>query len=312
MNQPPEDSPPRDIDSREAERLVSDGAVRCLDVRTPREFAELGHIPGAILLPVDLIPTALATLPRDGKPLLVYCEHGIRSAHAARFLTRCGFRPVLNLAGGMSSWAGPREHSPGNPFASTGPSSWLVENADILPRSGRALDVACGSGRHALLLGAVGLHVHAVDAHAAKIETLREAAGRSGLPVEAEVKDLEVDGVDLGDSLYDLVLVVHYLHRPLFPAIFRALRPGGLLLYETFTADQARRGKPTNPAFLLEHGELPRLVAPLEVLRERDGDFDGRMVAAVAARKTRPGTRSTAGSARGAREGGTEAARFHC
>ena len=142
-------------------------------------------------------------------------------------------------------------------------------------------------GLCALLLAAVGLHVHAVDADAAKIETLRETAARSGLAVEAEVRDLEVDGADLGDSLYDLVLVVHYLQRPLFPAIVRALRPGGLLLYETFTVDQARRGKPTNPAFLLEHGELPRLVAPLEVVRERDGDFDGRMAAAVAARKSK-------------------------
>jgi hypothetical protein len=63
--------------------------------------------------------------------------------------------------------------------------------------------------------------------------------------------------------------------------------PGGLLLYETFTVDQARRGRPTNPAFLLEHGELPGLVAPLNVVRQRDGDFEGRSVAGVAAVRPR-------------------------
>ena len=56
-----------------------------------------------------------------------------------------------------------------------------------------------------------------------------------------------------------------------------------MLIYETFTRAQAARGRPTNPAFLLEPGELPRLVAPLEVVRSREGEFDGRDVASVAA-----------------------------
>ena len=277
---------PKEIDSHEAERLVRAGEVRVLDVRTPREYAELGHIPGAMLLPVDLIPSALATLPNDGKPLLVYCEHGIRSAHAARFLVRAGLDPVLNLTGGMSSWVGPREHSAGSPFGALGPSSWLVENADLIPRQGKALDLACGGGRHTFLLAAIGLKVRAVDRDGAKIASIREMSKRLGFDLEAEVVDLEArDGVDLGASIYDLILGIHYLHRPLFPAVLRALRPGGLLLYETFTVDQAQRGKPTNPAYLLEHGELPRLVAPLEILRDRDGEYDGKMVASVAARK---------------------------
>jgi hypothetical protein len=84
------------------------------------------------------------------------------------------------------------------------------------------------------------------------------------------------------------VLVTHYLHRPLFPALTRTPRPGGLLLYETFTVDQARLGHPTNPDFLLEHGELATLVAPLQVLRQRDGEFEGRLVAGVAARRALP------------------------
>lgn len=278
-----------EIDTDAAQLLIAGGSdARVLDVRTPEEFEELGHIPGAILLPVDLLPAGVATLPRDGKPLVVCCEHGIRSAYAAQLLARAGFENVLNLTGGMSRWRGQREHMPVNPCGSYGPSSWLIENADLLPRSGRALDVACGSGRHALLLAAVGLNVRAVDRDAGKIESLGTLAGRLGLEVEAAAVDLETGDVDLGRKLYDLILVVHYLHRPLFPAIVSALRPGGLLLYETFTVDQAKRGRPTNPDFLLEHGELVQLVGPLEVLRQRDGDFDGRMVAAVAARKRIP------------------------
>jgi hypothetical protein len=56
-----------------------------------------------------------------------------------------------------------------------------------------------------------------------------------------------------------------------------------VLVYETFTRAQAARGKPTNPAFLLEPGELPTLVRPLEILASREGDVEGKMVASVVA-----------------------------
>jgi len=197
-------------------------------------------------------------------------------------LSRAGFEGVLNLAGGLCRWRGPREHGTGR---IQGPSSWLLECVDLLPRGGRVLDVACGSGRHALLLASAGFEVHAVDRDATALEALRDVAARLGLPVTTERLDLEAGAGDLGAARYALVVVVHYLHRPLFPALQRALAPGGLLLYETFTLAQAARGKPKHPEFLLQPGELPSLLPELELLRQREGDFDGRSLAAVAARR---------------------------
>jgi len=124
----------------------------------------------------------------------------------------------------------------------------------------------------------------AVDRDRLAIDELTAEAVRRSLAVEARVVDLEAGEVDLGRELYDLIVVVHYLHRPLFPALIRALAPGALLIYETFTVDQARLG-PANPDFLLQHGELRERLASLTILRERDGVFEGRHVAAVAARK---------------------------
>jgi tellurite methyltransferase len=179
------------------------------------------------------------------------------------------------------------------------PSRWLVDNAPLLPREApdggvpRALDVACGSGRHALWLAAAGFDVHAMDRDAGAIGELDREARRLGLAVTARVDDLERDGVSLGREQYDAIVVVRYLYRPLFPVLRGALRPSGVLVYETFTVDQAARGKPSNPAFLLKHGELVKLVAPLRVLRQREGDFEGGMVAGVIARKDRPVTAST-------------------
>jgi SAM-dependent methyltransferase len=164
-------------------------------------------------------------------------------------------------------------------------SSWLLSNIDLIPRAGRALDVACGRGRHALFLAERGLAVVAVDRDRLAIDELTVEAVRRNLAVEARVVDLEAGEVDLGRELYDLVVVFHYLHRPLFPALLRALAPGALLIYETFTVDQARLGKPTNPDFLLQHGELRQRLSSLTIVREREGVFEGRHVAAVVARK---------------------------
>jgi rhodanese-related sulfurtransferase/protein-L-isoaspartate O-methyltransferase len=272
------------IPAAAAETLVAEGKVRVLDVRNPNEWAGLGTIPGATLLPVDLVACAAATLPRDGAPILVCCEHGIRSAAAARFLDAAGFEGVLDLAGGMSTWTGPRQFDRRDPDPVAGPSSWLLQCADLL-RPPAVLDVACGRGRHALLLASAGFNVRAIDSDPAAIAGLGATADRLGLPVRAEVADLETHGADLGEGLHDVVLVVHYLHRPLFPALRRALRPGGILIYETFTEAQAARGRPTSPDHLLQSGELERLVAPLQVVRRREGEFEDRFVASVAARR---------------------------
>jgi len=165
------------------------------------------------------------------------------------------------------------------------PSDWLLAHEALLPETADALDVACGAGRHALWLAQRGLRVRAVDRDRAAIDTLNREARQSGLPLVADVMDLEKGAVDLGRERYGVTVVFSYLHRPLFPALIAAMRQGGLLFYETFTRAQARRGKPSNPAFLLEEGELLRLTAGLDLIDSREGEFGGRDIASVVCRK---------------------------
>lgn len=165
------------------------------------------------------------------------------------------------------------------------PSSWLLQHADVLPREGRALDVACGRGRHSLWLAEHGLTTLAIDRDVDAIRELNDEAQNRRLPLRGEVRDLERGDDPFAAFTFDVIVVVHYLHRPLFPSLVGGLAPGGLLIYETFTRAQAARGKPTNPDFLLKPGELLELVRPLEVLASREGDYDGRMVASVIARR---------------------------
>jgi SAM-dependent methyltransferase len=165
------------------------------------------------------------------------------------------------------------------------PTSWLVQHADLLPRGGRALDVACGRGRHALWLAERGLTTLAIDRDAAAVRELNDEAKQRRLPLRAETRDLERGDDPFRGATFDVIVVVHYLHRPLFPSLIAALASGGLLISETFTRAQAARGKPTNPDFLLKPGELLELVRPLDAVASREGDYDGRMVAGVIARR---------------------------
>ena len=166
------------------------------------------------------------------------------------------------------------------------PASWLTDNADLLPRGGRVLDVACGRGRHALWLATRGFDVHAIDKNPDAVAEVIAEANRLRLTLNADVVDLETETPpSLGSQEYDVVIGFNYLHRPLMPALREAVTPGGLIFYETFTTRQAERGHPRNPAFLLRDGELAELMAPFTILRSREGDLDGRFIASIIAER---------------------------
>ncbi|MDA3899364.1 MAG: rhodanese-like domain-containing protein [Spirochaetes bacterium] len=92
----------RKITPEKAKELMVEGNL-ILDVRTPEEF-EQGHIPGAVLLPVqDILNNKLDLLPDKGQIILVYCRSGNRSAHATRSLIREGYTNVIDF-GGIIDW----------------------------------------------------------------------------------------------------------------------------------------------------------------------------------------------------------------
>jgi len=131
------------------------------------------------------------------------------------------------------------------------PSSWLVRWAPLIPPAGEVLDLACGGGRHARFLAQQGHVVDAVDRDAQALALLAGVAGVR--PLRA---DLEGAPWPYPDRAWDGIVVANYLHRPLFPSLLASLRPGGVLIYETFMVGNERWGRPSNPAFLLQPNEL--------------------------------------------------------
>lgn len=146
------------------------------------------------------------------------------------------------------------------------PSPWVVRWAEYLVPGAAVLDLACGSGRHARWFGTSGHPVEAVDRDAGALAMLDGVAN-----VATRVADLESGPWPYAGRTFGAVIVTNYLYRPLFPALLAAVAPGGLLVYETFARGNERHGRPSNPDFLLEPGELlERVRGELRVLGYED------------------------------------------
>lgn len=164
------------------------------------------------------------------------------------------------------------------------PHSLVLRAAEELP-PGRALDLACGLGRHALALAERGWQVIAVDASATALEKLQAAA--SALPVQTVLADLEAGAFVIEPAAYDLVVVTCYLQRDLFAAIRAGLRPGGLFVGAIAVEDADPQVRPMNPAFLLQPGELASYFAGWALLHnvESKPEVGRRTLAELLARR---------------------------
>lgn len=177
------------------------------------------------------------------------------------------------------------------------PSAWVVERALELHAGDVVVELASGDGRHARALSAAGRRVVAVDfvERAVRAAAARDAAARARAPGSGGVSGIVADASALpfAPGTLDAVLVVNFLERPLVPALIALLRPGGTLIYETYTrahlalAAAGRVPAPRSARYLLEPGELPALVAPLDIVARREGlvtdDAGERCVASVVA-----------------------------
>lgn len=159
------------------------------------------------------------------------------------------------------------------------PSRFLTQQLHRLPK-GRALDVASGNGRHALYLAAHGFEVEAIDRDRDSLANLSAASAKrhlSHLTVkQVDLERLTDERPEFPPNTYDAIVVCFYLHRPLFPWLVEALKPQGVLLYETFTIDNYLRYRhPRRWEFCLAQNELLRLTSSLRVLSYDEGEHDG-------------------------------------
>ena len=162
--------------------------------------------------------------------------------------------------------------------------SALLKDANL---DGPVLDLACGRGENGLFLAGLGLPVVLADKSAEALEAARRSAKEQGLEVRLWEVDLETWGNPLPKEYYRAILVFRYLYRPLIPSLRKAIRKGGILIYETFTSEQPKYGKPHNPDYLLQPGELAGWFEDWQTIHYFEGLLEGprRAMAQIVCRK---------------------------
>jgi len=169
------------------------------------------------------------------------------------------------------------------------PRQLLLDYAHLLPKTGLALDAASGVALHGLFLAERGLHVIALDISEIGLRFALESARAKGVWLETAVVDLANPW--LPTNTFDVIVNFRFLERPAFPIYWRALKPGGLLLFETFLKTEANQDYPDH---YLSAGELRNAFGGWEVLHsavveQSKPDLDRRKVTEqLIARKPQP------------------------
>ena len=163
-------------------------------------------------------------------------------------------------------------------------SPWIEKHVNLIPKDQAVIDVACGNGRHSLFFLEQGYEVIAVDIDTSVIAGNE---GRSGLSIVQA--DLEGAPWPFRPESVGAIVVVNYLWRPLFSHLRETLKPGGILLYDTFAQGNEKYGRPRNPDFLLMPGELSeQLSQNFDIIDSFDGYIENPVPAcrqSIAARK---------------------------
>ncbi len=149
------------------------------------------------------------------------------------------------------------------------PVEFLKEHIDVLPR-GKALDIAMGEGRNAVFLAKNGFAVDGCDISEIAVKKAQDLAKENNVAIHAFVADLET--YKLPKDTYDAIVCFYYLQRDLIPQMKEALKPGGMIMYETYTIENWERGfeGPKNKDYLLKPNELLYLFKDLKIIYYRE------------------------------------------
>lgn len=165
------------------------------------------------------------------------------------------------------------------------PVEFLREHVELLPK-GKAIVLAMGEGRNAVFLAQKGFEVEGIDISTHALEKARRLALEKGVNLKAIQADLE--DYRLPEQAYEVVACFYYLQRDLVRQMKAALKPGGIVIMETYTKDNLKYGfeGPRNPDYLLDTNELLRLFSDFKIILYREMVIGGRKaVASIIAQK---------------------------
>lgn len=267
-----------------------------LDCRDTESFCQ-GHIIGASCLPAAQLAARMHELPKRSEPLIL-CGDPLSLDLAEVFLKSKGYtieRQIIWSEALRADLHTKQQLATGMDSARLWKPAPLIEKfvEELMPMhditSGVGLDIACGAGRDAVYLAMNGWQMTGIDYLTGAIEKTKQLAQQHQVPIQAVLMDLETGNdpfAAYADNTFDLVFVIRYLHRPLFPYLKRIVKSGGVFMHQTFMQGSEVFGSPKNPNFLLKPNELALLFQDWAVLYDEIEYLeDGRPVSAFVARR---------------------------
>lgn len=256
-----------------------------LDCRLQYDYIQ-GHLQGSANIPAELLAKRLFQLPSVEYPLgLIGDKQSL--AQAKEFLQYKGYQIQSECvvdAQQLQEWHAQGVLEQGDTRYRLWQPSAIVERWLSLGFNVKnGLDIGCGAGRDSVFLAQQGINITALDYLPRNLEKAR---------LLADYHDCELD-LQLADAanyepkeLYDVIVVVRYLHRPLLQKLTNWLAPSGSIVYQTFMQGAQQFGSPKNPQHLLNQGELAEVFSDLTIIEDSiEYLLDGRPVSCFIARK---------------------------
>lgn len=281
--------------------MVFQKADGIIDLRSLEDFKQ-GHIKNATWLSWEILPESLNALPAS--PAKLYLVGNKDEIEAASILLDSkGYEVsgslVIRSNQAMQDWSAQLPGLVESGSASKilwSPCGLVNEFVDLLNQSKIAfhlqdskrpavLDIGCGGGRDAIFLAKNRMNVIAIDHEPKVLKRSKTLANLSGANVKFKCCDIKKGGC-LPEQQFDLITTVRFLSRESFDYIQQAIRPGGFVLFQTFTEGVEKFDSPKNPNFILKAGELAQVFAGYNIIIDRiDTLNDGRPVASFLAQK---------------------------
>jgi tellurite methyltransferase len=164
------------------------------------------------------------------------------------------------------------------------PVPFLVDNVHLLPK-GKALDIAMGEGRNGVYLATQGFDVTGLDISEKGLQKAHQLAKKNNVTIETKIVDLQ--SFKLEPNTYDVILCTYYMQRDLFKQFQSALKPGGMIVVETYNVDYLKYQR-FSRKWALDTNELLDIFKSLRVIRYQDYDDGKEAYSSIIAQKTLP------------------------
>jgi len=163
------------------------------------------------------------------------------------------------------------------------PVPFLKQNIHLLPK-GKVLDITIGEGRNGVYLATQGFEVVGLDISEKGLAKAHQLAKQNGVSIETQVVDLE--NHQLKKNAYDVILLMYYMQRDLWPQINDALKPGGMAVIETYNVDHLKHQK-FNPKWLLKTNELIDAFKDMKIIRYQAYEDNDQAYSSIIVQKTK-------------------------